>query len=194
MKSLSRIRLFMTPWTVAYQAPPSMEFSRQEYWNGLPFPSPGYLPKSGIESGFPALREDALLSEPPGKPLCLLPFPAAALPRSSWGSALCIFGTKDPGAGGVIHSIAEPTGSFTMLWGPAEEGAADASTPPGGGREMQPGAKDFCNSFPIGKNHYFATWFVPGTPVFLLGESQGRGSLVGCRLWGRTESDTTEVT
>ena len=93
-----------------------------------------------------------------------------------------------------IHSIAEPTGSFTMLWGPAEEGAADASTPPGGGREMQPGAKDFCNSFPIGKNHYFATWFVPGTPVFLLGESQGRGSLVGCRLWGRTESDTTEVT
>ena len=40
VKSLSSVRLFVTPWTVAYQAPPSMEFSRQEYWNGLPFPSP----------------------------------------------------------------------------------------------------------------------------------------------------------
>ena len=39
MKSLSPVRLFMTPWTVAHQAPPSMEFSRQEYWSGLPFPS-----------------------------------------------------------------------------------------------------------------------------------------------------------
>ena len=51
-----------TPWTVAYQAPPSMGFSRQEYWNGLPFPSPGDLPNSGIEPGSPALT-----SEPPGK-------------------------------------------------------------------------------------------------------------------------------
>ena len=40
VKSFSHVRLFVTPWTVAYQAPPSMEFSRQEYWNGLPFPSP----------------------------------------------------------------------------------------------------------------------------------------------------------
>ena len=44
VKSLSHIRLFATPWTVAHQAPPSMEFSRQEYWSGLPFPSPGDLP------------------------------------------------------------------------------------------------------------------------------------------------------
>ena len=43
VKSLSRVRLFATPWTVAYQAPPSMGFSRQEYWSGLPFPSPFYL-------------------------------------------------------------------------------------------------------------------------------------------------------
>ena len=46
---LSRVRLFATPWTVAYQAPPSMGFSRQEYWSGLLFPSPGNLPDSGIE-------------------------------------------------------------------------------------------------------------------------------------------------
>ena len=61
-KSLSRVRLFATPWTVAYQAPPSMEFSRQEYWSGLPFSSPGDLPDLGIESGSPTLR--VLLSEP----------------------------------------------------------------------------------------------------------------------------------
>ena len=53
-KSLSRVRLFATPWTVAHQAPPSMGFSRQECWSGLPFPSPGDLPHPGIEPGSPA--------------------------------------------------------------------------------------------------------------------------------------------
>ena len=51
VKTLSHVRIFATPWTVAYQAPPSMEFSRQEYWSGVPFPSPGDLPNSGIEPG-----------------------------------------------------------------------------------------------------------------------------------------------
>ena len=69
MKSLSRVRLFATPWTVAYQASPSMGFSRQEYWNGLPFPSPGDLPDPGIEPKSPTLEADTLTSEPPGKPL-----------------------------------------------------------------------------------------------------------------------------
>ena len=68
VKSLSRVRLIVTPWTVAYQASPSMGFSRQEYWSGLPFPSPGDLPDLGIEPGSPALEADALPSEPPGKP------------------------------------------------------------------------------------------------------------------------------
>ena len=54
-KWLSRVQLFVTPWTVAYQPPPSMGFSRQEYWSGLPFPSPGDLPDPGIEPGSPAL-------------------------------------------------------------------------------------------------------------------------------------------
>ena len=67
MKLLSHVRLFATPWTVAYQAPQFMEFSRQEYWSGLPFPSPGDLPDPGIEPGSPALQADALPSEPPGK-------------------------------------------------------------------------------------------------------------------------------
>ena len=55
VKSLSRVRLFATPWTVAYQAPQSMGFSRQEYWSGLPFPSPGDLLDPGIEPRSPAL-------------------------------------------------------------------------------------------------------------------------------------------
>ena len=66
VKSLSRVRLFVTPWTVAYQAPLSMGFSRQEYWSGLPFPSPGDLPDPGVEPRFPALEADTLTSEPPG--------------------------------------------------------------------------------------------------------------------------------
>ena len=68
VKSLSRVQLFATPWTVAYQALPSMGFSRQEYWSGLPFPSPGDIPDPGIKSGSPTLRVDALTSEPPEKP------------------------------------------------------------------------------------------------------------------------------
>ena len=67
MKSLSHVRLFVTPWTVAYQAPKFMEFSRQEYWSGLPFPSPRDLPDPGIELKSPALQADTLASEPPWK-------------------------------------------------------------------------------------------------------------------------------
>ena len=64
VKSLSRVRLFATPWTLAYQAPPSMGFSRQEYWSGLPFPSPGDLPNPGIKPRSLTLQADALPSEP----------------------------------------------------------------------------------------------------------------------------------
>ena len=67
MKSLRRVRLFVTPWTITYQAYPSMAFSRQEYWSGLPFPSPEYLPKPGINPRSPALQADSSPSEPPGK-------------------------------------------------------------------------------------------------------------------------------
>ena len=68
VKSLSRVQLFETPWTVARQAPLSMGFSRQEYWSGLPFPFPGDLLNPVIEPGSPALQADALSSEPPRKP------------------------------------------------------------------------------------------------------------------------------
>ena len=65
--SLSHVRLSATPWIVAHQAPLSMEFSRQEYWSLLLFPSPGDLPDPEIKPRSPALQADSLLSEPPGK-------------------------------------------------------------------------------------------------------------------------------
>ena len=68
MKLLSCVWLFVIPWTVAYPAPPYMEFSIQDNWSGLPFPSPGNLPNPGIEPRSPALQADALLFELPGKP------------------------------------------------------------------------------------------------------------------------------
>ena len=67
VRSLSSARLSVTPWTTAHQAPPSMGFSEQEYWSGLPFPSPGDLPDPGIEPRSPTLQADALTSEPPRK-------------------------------------------------------------------------------------------------------------------------------
>ena len=66
-KSFSHVQLFTTPWTVACQAPLSMEFSKQKYWSELPFPFPGDLLYPGIEFGSPALQADSLPSEPPGK-------------------------------------------------------------------------------------------------------------------------------
>ena len=62
-------QLFVTSWTVAYQAPLPVGFSRQEYWSELPFPSPGDLPNPGIKPRFPVLQADSLLTEPPRKPI-----------------------------------------------------------------------------------------------------------------------------
>ena len=66
--SCSAVSESVTLWTVARQAPLSMGFSRQEYWSGLPFPSPGDLSSPGIEPTSPAFQADSLPPEPPGKP------------------------------------------------------------------------------------------------------------------------------
>jgi len=71
VKSLSCVWLFAIPWTVVYQASLSMGFSRQEYWSGLPFPSPGDLPDPGIQTQVSCNAGRALPSEPPGKPLSI---------------------------------------------------------------------------------------------------------------------------
>ena len=67
VKLLIHVRLFAVPWTVVYRASLSMGFSTQEYWSGLPFPSPGDLPDPGIKPWSPALQADSLSLEPPGK-------------------------------------------------------------------------------------------------------------------------------
>ena len=76
--SLSCVRLFVTPWTTAHQAPLSVEFSRQEYCSGLSFLSPGDLPNTGIQPGSPTLQADYLTSEPPGTEPTSLMSPALA--------------------------------------------------------------------------------------------------------------------
>ena len=68
VKSLTRVWLFATLWTIARQAPPSMRFSSQEYWSEFPFSSPGDRPDPGIELSPPTLQADSLPSEPPGSP------------------------------------------------------------------------------------------------------------------------------
>ena len=65
---ISCVQFFQTPWTVAHQAPLSVEFSRQEYWSGLPFPSSGDLPDPGVKLASPAVRADSLLSGHQGSP------------------------------------------------------------------------------------------------------------------------------
>ena len=114
MKLLSCVRFFATPWTVAYQAPPSMEFSRLEYWSGLPFPSPGYLPDPGIEPRSLTLQADALPSELPGKPQINLGSDQLHLWYSMSQSIImhvCIYGSlKDR-----ISSLPSSTGTNTSM-------------------------------------------------------------------------------
>ena len=85
VKSLSCVRLFTTPWTIAYQVPPSMGFSRQGYWSGLPFPSPEDLPNPETEPRSSTLQEEALPSEPLGKPLVFFikPLPISSPPTET---------------------------------------------------------------------------------------------------------------
>ena len=103
VKSLSRVRLFATPWTVAYQAPPSRGFSRQEYWSGLPFPSSGDLPDPGIEPRSPTLGADALTSEPPGKQGVPFPSPLRRL--------LCVKHSTRCWENKVIKILSKPVSS-----------------------------------------------------------------------------------
>ena len=107
VNSLSPIRLFATPWTVAYQVSPSMGFSRQEYWSGLPFPSPGDLPDPRTEPGSPALEADALTSEPLFKneilrEMCISP-PSVVSSVAQSCPTLC-----DPMDCSLVHGILHP--------------------------------------------------------------------------------------
>ena len=132
-KLLSRVRLLVIPWTAAHQPPPSMRFSRQEYWSGVPMPSLCDILAPGFNSSV------SLSSTLAWK----IPWMAEPGRLQSMGSLR------------VGHDWATSLWLFTFM-------------------------------------HWRRKW--QPTPAFLPGESQGWGSLVGCRLWGRTESDMTEVT
>ena len=99
--SVAQSCLFVT--TVAYQAPPSMGFSRQEYWNGWPFSSCRDLPDPGIEPVSPALQADSLSAEPSGSP--------------GWGVRSCISNIAPPSPPWFPTGNAEPAGLGTTRWG-----------------------------------------------------------------------------
>ena len=98
MQSLSRVRLFATPWAVARQAAPSMGFSRQEHWSRLPFPSAEHLPKPGMEPGSPALPAGCSPSESPRK------LPLAKLARN-----------HDPSTGSATNPRGKMSVSLSLL-------------------------------------------------------------------------------
>ena len=119
VKSLSRVRLFETPWTVAYQAPQSMEFSRQESWNGLPVPSPGALPDPGIK---PWCRQTLYHLSHQGSPVRLLQLSPAGLQSHTLCWA-CLSSTRTLACGtwlGVHNSHSyrriSPIQLFSTLW------------------------------------------------------------------------------
>ena len=124
------------PWTVAHQAPPSMGFSRQECWSGLPFPSPGDLPNPGIEPRSPALEADALTFEPPGKPFLGHSKPKSQI-CSIWVSQVALEVKNPPASEGDADSIPRsgrsPEGGhgnplqYSCLENPMDSGAWQAT-------------------------------------------------------------------
>ena len=222
MKSLSRVRLFATPWTVAHEVPPSMEFSRQEYWRVLPFASPGDLPNPGIELRSPTLQADAFTIWPTREVIRRVREVKNKTFELGWISVwieielkleIVLFSHSDMtdcdpmdcsllGLSGHGISQARILGWVDI---PSEKAMAPHSSilawkiP----WTEEPGRLQSMGSLRVGHDwatslslftfmHWRRKW--QPTPVFLPGESQGPGSLVGCHLWGRTESDTTEVT
>ena len=115
VKSLSRIQLFVTPWTIAHQAPPSMGFSRQEYWSELPVPFPGDLSDPGIEPRSLALRAEVLTSEPPGIRPLVNPERDVAERKRCKTSTAQVLSAQSPGFRPVLIFIGPPLPLFPAL-------------------------------------------------------------------------------
>ena len=161
VKSFSCVWLLATPWTVAHQAPPSMGFFRQEYWSGVPSPSPSLNRWIPLLTFLTLINILLIVNYYLNIKLSLTFNSEKAMAPHSSTLAWKIPWTEEPGRLQSMGSLrvgcnwATSLSLFTFL-------------------------------------HWRRKW--QPTPVFLPGESHERGSLVGCRLWGRTESDTTEAT
>ena len=198
VKSLSCFQLFATPWIVVYQGPPSMGFPRQEFWSGLPFPSPGYLPNPGIEPRSPAgwcftiwaTREEVRLSQSSWGGSSLLPWPQVDVGGrglfggftamkdislkffviSKWG---CVHRDRNQVRKCLSHN-------FNLLSFPGASDGKESAYSAG-----RPGFDPLSRKIPWRRE------WIP-TPVFLPGESHGKGKLVGYNPWGWKDSDMTE--
>ena len=167
--------LFATPWTVDHQAPLSMEFSRKEYWSWFPFPSQGDLPTQGLNLGL-------LLA----------------------GKFFTVWTTRQAHIYTLYINIVHIYGVLYIYIIPEKAMAPHSSTFAWKIPWMEePGRLQSMGSLRVGPHwetslplftfmHWRRKW--QPTPVFLPGESQGWGSLVGCHLRDHTESDTTEAT
>ena len=210
--SLSRVRLFATPWTVAHQAPGSMGFSRHEYWSGLPFPFPGDLPNPGIEPVSPALLADALPSKLPGKQeverTCKI---MNFLEKSSWTikKAECqrinafelwcwrrLLSPLDCKEIQPVHPKGDQSWIFIgrtdaaaetpILWPPDVKNWLTGKDPDAGKDWRQ--EKGTTEDEMVGWHH----WLDGNEFEQALGVGDGQRSLACCSPWGHKESDTTE--
>ena len=122
-QSLQLCHLFATPWTVAHQAPLSMGFSRQEYWSGLPFLSPGDLPNTGMEPTSPALAGKFFTTEPPRKPSAIVTPGIFSSPGSFWPHCVDLLQPQ------ALLPLLMPGFVLPCAWpsGPAGRGGVQAS-------------------------------------------------------------------
>ena len=164
------VHLFTTPWTAAYQAPPSMGFSRQEYWSGSPVPSLILKSRDIVLHYIHCCIK---------KQLILLSYK-----KNAFESVLMRWMNLEP----IIREGNGTPLQYSCLENPMDRGAWGAAVH--GVMKSQIRLSDFPSlvTFLLWRRKW------QRTPVFLPGESQGWWSLVGCRLWSRTESDTTEAT
>ena len=188
VKLLSRVQLFATQWTVAYQAPPSMGFSRQEYWSGLPLPSPTNSPNIKIlhqSDLFVTTEKPTLTHHYHPKFIVYIRVLRAVLSLVTW-SCLTLWDLKD--CSPLLEKAMAPHSS-TLAWKIPWTEEPDGLQSMGSRRV----GHDWATSLSLFTFMHWGRKWQP-TLVFLPGESQGRGSLVGCRLWGHTELDMTEAT
>ena len=202
----------VTPWTVAHRAPRSMGFPRQEHWSRLPCPPPGALPLPGIKPSpltSPALPSEFFTTSATWKvPKVRSRVNTKILmPTSDFGCPHLLILARDTVSPVLQKNRANRSWSIDKMIGRQLGGEGDGTHSSTLAWRIpwtqEPGGLQSMGSLRVGHDwatslslftfmHWRRNW--QPTPVFLPGESQGRGSLVGCRPWGHTESDTTEAT